>query len=183
MLQACLALEVAHQAGVIHRDIKPHNLFLCRGDDATGLIKLLDFGIVRLREPTARHITWTGMVVGTPVYLAPEIWLGQGADERSDLYSLGVTLRFLLTGETPAIGAALPDPATAGPGGDRPLQERLESILRRCLAPDPAARVQSARELYQELELLLAASPATPDLRAGIAGFSSSNDQSTRYLH
>jgi serine/threonine-protein kinase len=149
-MQACLALEVAHEAGVIHRDVKPHNLFLCRGDDDTGLIKLLDFGIVRFREPGNTHITWTGMVVGTPVYLAPEIWQGETADERSDLYALGVTLYFLLTGTTPpAKDAQLALP------GDSPMQRGLAAVVNRCLARNPAERVQTARELYVGLEQLL----------------------------
>lgn len=151
VMQSCLALEVAHEAGVIHRDVKPHNLFLCRGDDETGLIKLLDFGIVRFREPSdTRHITWTGMVVGTPVYLAPEIWQGQSADERSDLYALGVTLYFLLTGTTPSgTDAPLSMPA------DSPVLRGLAAVVQRCLARDPAERMQSAREMYGELEQLL----------------------------
>ncbi|HEX6251513.1 MAG TPA: serine/threonine-protein kinase [Gemmatimonadaceae bacterium] len=150
-MQACLALEVAHEAGVIHRDVKPHNLFLCRGDDETGLIKLLDFGIVRFREPTDAHITWTGMVVGTPVYLAPEIWQGHTADERSDLYALGVTLQFLLTGRTPSGSDAPQLPLAA----DSPVARGLSAVVHRCLARDPAERMQSAREMYGELERLL----------------------------
>lgn len=160
MLQACLALEVAHDAGVIHRDIKPHNFFLCRRDDGAGLIKLLDFGIVRFREARERNITWTGMVVGTPVYVAPELWRGQPADERSDLYSLGVTFHFLLTGRTPAdpgdsrAQARIDfDPLVPASLG---VPDELQSIVRRCLAPEPDERVQSARELHGELSAALA---------------------------
>jgi hypothetical protein len=157
-MQACLALEIAHEAGVIHRDVKPHNLFLCRGDDETGLIKLLDFGIVRFRESPGMDITWTGMVVGTPVYLAPELWHGRAADERSDLFALGVTLYFLLTGKTPSNPVSFfPDPAGGVGGSVRArLQQRLETLVMQCLAQDPAERVQTAREMYRRLEELLA---------------------------
>lgn len=162
MMQACRALEVAHAQGVIHRDIKPHNLFVCRADDDPDFIKLLDFGIVRLREHRGSEITWTGMLVGTPVYIAPEVWMGHPADERSDLYSLGVTFAYVLSGTTPgASGPPNAGPASAGqlpaplfPAPATPLEQGLESLIRRCLARDPAERVGSARELYDELARL-----------------------------
>jgi eukaryotic-like serine/threonine-protein kinase len=169
VMQACIALEVAHAAGVIHRDIKPHNLFLCRGDDETGLIKLLDFGIVRLRDRWGDDITWTGMVVGTPVYVAPELWRGHAADERSDIYGLGVTFYFLLTGRTPFAKVEVSaKPAaqqlTTGPVSlsvASPLQSSLETLVSHCLARNPAQRVQSARTLHRELAELLAQSAVT----------------------
>ncbi|MFP5356230.1 MAG: serine/threonine-protein kinase, partial [Gemmatimonadota bacterium] len=161
-MQACLALEEAHGAGIIHRDIKPHNLFLTRVDDDPDFVKLLDFGIVRLREPTmaSADLTWTGVVVGTPAYLAPELMEGCPADERSDLFALGVTLHVLLTGRSPFANF---------PGGQMPrgLDVRsayeamhphrdarahaLTSVILRCLEGDPDDRVQSARELHDAL--------------------------------
>jgi serine/threonine-protein kinase len=152
VMQACLALEVAHAAGVIHRDIKPHNLFLCRADDDPDFIKLLDFGIVRFRDPRGSDLTWTGMLVGTPAYLAPELWHGGTADERTDIYALGVTMYFLLTGQTPRSPIGLDDtPVDLVAVGASAEHRRLTAVIARCLASDPSERVQSARELYEEL--------------------------------
>lgn len=162
VMQACLALEEAHAAGIIHRDLKPHNLFMTRGGDDPDFVKLLDFGVARLRDPAAstEALTWTGIVVGTPSYLAPELWQGAPADERSDIYALGATLHFLVSGATPSINRARD---TAQAGGDAPkreathpytdvLPEELRPILRRCLATSPEHRFQSAHELYDALE-------------------------------
>jgi len=165
VMQACAALEEAHAAKIIHRDLKPHNLYLTRGEDEPDFIKLLDFGIARLRVegPGNEHLTQTGTMVGTPAYLAPEVWRGAVADERSDVYSLGVTLYYLLTGLTPFEGMSLVQLqaahltakplklALAGRGAE---VERLEVLLLRCLARVPEERVQSARELREALEAL-----------------------------
>lgn len=161
-MQACLALEEAHEAGIIHRDIKPHNLFLTRVDDDPDFVKLLDFGIVRLREPTmaSAELTWTGVVVGTPAYLAPELLEGVPADERSDLFALGVTLHVLLTGCSPFAnypGGRMPKGLDVRASYDAMHPNRdarshaLTSVILRCLESDPADRVQSARELYDAL--------------------------------
>ena len=141
--QACLALEEAHRAGIIHRDLKPNNLFLIRGGPDEDFVKLLDFGIARLLEPApgGDSLTRTGLLVGTPAYLAPEVWAGGAADERSDIYALGVTLHFLVTGRTPQEapqGVAVPP--------------ELDRIVRRCLAPRPDERMPSARALHAALE-------------------------------
>jgi serine/threonine-protein kinase len=156
IMQACLALEVAHNAGVIHRDIKPQNLFVAAVDGEADLIKLLDFGIVRIREPRERHLTWTGILVGTPTYLAPELWSGTAADERSDVYSIGVTLYFLLSGRLPSASTTSPPSGVPAPIFDRPTppQRELEAVVRRCLQPDPAQRMPSARSLYDALATL-----------------------------
>jgi len=164
VMQACSALEEAHAAKIIHRDLKPHNLYLTRGEAEPDFIKLLDFGIARLRveESGNEHLTQTGTMVGTPAYLAPEVWRGAVADERSDIYSLGVTLHYLLTGLTPFEGMSLVQLQAAQLTG-KPLQlhlargaegERLEALLCRCLARLPEERVQSARELREALGAL-----------------------------
>ncbi|HET9292933.1 MAG TPA: serine/threonine-protein kinase [Gemmatimonadales bacterium] len=141
--QACMALEEAHAAGIIHRDIKPNNLILASGEPGEDLVKLLDFGVARLREPApgAEHLTRTGMLIGTPAYLAPELWQGGDASERSDIYALGVTLHFLLTGVTPR----------HAPQGTR-VPPELEPLVRRCLATRPEDRMPSARALREALE-------------------------------
>jgi eukaryotic-like serine/threonine-protein kinase len=93
--QLAEALQCAHQEGIIHRDIKPQNLLL----DAFGTLKVSDFGVARLAQ-RANTLTQAGMVVGTPTYMAPEQLLEEGADARSDLYSVGVVLYECLTGRT-----------------------------------------------------------------------------------
>jgi serine/threonine-protein kinase len=156
-MQACLSLEEAHAVGIIHRDIKPENLMLCRTVDGRNRLKLLDFGIARIRAPETGEpqLTRTGVLTGTPAYMAPEIWHGAPADERSDIYSLGVTLHFVLTGETP------PKPwitaETAAEGGTAAgtaIPEPLKSVIARCLAKHPEARYQSVPELRRALEAL-----------------------------
>ena len=161
-MQACRALEEAHATGIIHRDLKPHNLFLTRVDDDPDFVKLLDFGIARLRDPagSAESLTWTGVVVGTPSYLAPELWQGSPADQRSDAYALGATLHYLVSGAAPSVR---PTQGVAGDGDEVQHQgtghslyelelRELRSILARCLATSPENRYQSARELYDALE-------------------------------
>jgi len=161
-MQACLALEEAHALGIIHRDLKPHNLYLTRMPDEPDFIKLLDFGIARLRagDLHADKLTMTGLMVGTPAYVAPELWLGGEADERSDIYAFGVTLHVLLTGVTPFDGwsmaqlqaahfSAEPPPLRLTPGDAT--THRLESLLVRCLAWSATDRIQTVRELREAL--------------------------------
>ncbi|MEZ4313087.1 MAG: serine/threonine-protein kinase, partial [Polyangiaceae bacterium] len=103
--QACVGLARAHAAGVVHRDIKPENLFLARPGDGSVVVKVLDFGVAKIRRSAdhtgasggvtapARSMTASGQIVGTPLFLAPEMLDGEkGADVRSDVYSMGVTL-------------------------------------------------------------------------------------------
>jgi len=141
IMQACLALEGAHAAGIIHRDIKPHNLFVTELDGDPDFVKLLDFGVVRFRAPAPGdgRLTQPGALVGTPAYLAPELWEGAQADERSDMYGLGVTLLFLLTGQE-WLGASWPSEVA-------PVPPALEALVRHCMAVGPDDRVQSARDL------------------------------------
>jgi len=164
-IQACLALEEAHAADIIHRDLKPHNLFLTHAPGEPDLVKLLDFGVARLSVEAERGepLTQTGMIVGTPVYLAPELWQGAPADARSDIYALGVTLCVLLTGATPFDGLSVPELQRIHFEPDPPplelpetvlLDPRLEALLLRCLARSAGERVQSARELRAELAML-----------------------------
>jgi eukaryotic-like serine/threonine-protein kinase len=102
----CEALDAAHRLGLVHRDIKPENIVLIAQRDGPPVAKILDFGISRLREETSgvKGLTQTGMVIGTPEYMSPEQALGKRGDDidgRSDLYSLGVVMYRMLTGELP----------------------------------------------------------------------------------
>jgi serine/threonine-protein kinase len=161
-LQACLALEEAHAAGVIHRDLKPHNLHLTRMPDQPDFLKLLDFGIARLRAANtpSERLTVAGLMVGTPAYLAPELWLGNEADERSDIYAFGITLHVMLTGVTPFDGWSISQLMAAHLSGKMPtlrvqhvnsLSERLEAVMLRCLAWSASERLQTVRELHEAL--------------------------------
>jgi Protein kinase domain len=162
-----LALQHTHERGVLHRDLKPHNVLLEPG----GRVALTDFGLARLTDRT-RH-TETGEVLGTPAYMAPEQAAGQvdGIGPPADVYGLGATLFALLTGEPPFRGATflnvcyavLEQPAPA-PSSLRPgLPPGLDALVLRCLAKAPADRPGLA-ELRGELERL-ATGGATPRAR------------------
>ena len=152
--QLAAALEVAHAEGVIHRDIKPQNVLL----DAAGVLKVMDFGIARLAERSST-ITQTGMVVGTPAYMAPEQLLDEAVDARSDLYATGVVLYECLTGVLP-FSAGSPIALIAKVLNSTPVPPResvpdvpgpLSSLVMRLIARDPVERPQSATELGELL--------------------------------
>jgi len=146
--QLCDAVQYAHEQGIIHRDIKPQNVLL----QSRTHVLLGDFGIAR--DLTQTHITTTGAGIGTVEYMAPEQALGQ-TDTRSDIYSLGVVLYQMLTGQVPYTGSTpfqvlmrhttepLPDPRQLNPN----LPADVVSVLQRALAKDPTQRFQSAQAL------------------------------------
>ena len=147
------ALEHAHRAGVVHRDMKPANVMVTDG----GGVKIMDFGVARVCG--AEHMTMDGYVVGTPAYMAPEQVLAQEVDGRADLYSVGVVLYRLLTGALPfeadtPVGmlhqqiAELPTPLSQHRDD---LPEWCETIVQRALAKSPAARFQTAGEFREAL--------------------------------
>ena len=155
--QLCRALEVAHEAGVIHRDIKPHNMVVERD----GTLKVMDFGIARLatRAP-AQGLTEAGMVIGTPEYMAPEQLLGDELDARADIYSAGVVLYECLTGKLPfqaptpiaLIARVLeetPDPPRAV-FADIP--QSISALVMRAMSRERDARPASAKALHDALE-------------------------------
>lgn len=158
--QACASLVEAHAAGILHRDIKPENLFAARIGDEVDVVKLLDFGLAKVVMPDEDvTLTHGAFVGGTPRYMAPEVCAGRDADARSDLYSLGATLYFLVTGTPPFSGDSTgalfdqhlrqePEP----PSRRAPVPAALEEVILRCLAKDPAQRFASAAELDRALE-------------------------------
>lgn len=171
-VQACRSLTEAHEAGIIHRDIKPANLFATRSSDDPHLLKVLDFGIARWVDGERDHArTQVGATLGTPTYMAPELFIGQPADARSDLYSLGATLYHLLAGTPPFLAdddaglmaahrsdPPLPPSLRRGEG----LPSELEAVVLRCLAKDPEDRFPSARALAEALERSFGGAPWTP---------------------
>jgi serine/threonine-protein kinase len=151
--QVCDALAYAHAHGVVHRDIKPDNILV----DAAGRVKVADFGIARLVDGDARLITAPEQTAGTPHYQSPEALAGAPPDPRMDLYALGVVLYQLITGRLPL-------------GDFAPLPGRLDGVVRRALATDPARRYRDADEMRRALEGA-APAPATtlpPDERTWI---------------
>ncbi|HEX7185776.1 MAG TPA: tetratricopeptide repeat protein [Thermoanaerobaculia bacterium] len=152
--QLALALEVAHEEGVVHRDLKPANVLI----DTTERAYVTDFGVARsLNSP---GVTRAGTVIGTLDYLSPEQAGGEEVDARSDLYALGILLFEMLTGELPFAGSSAAETlAQRLTGATRDLQAlrrdvppRLAAIARRLLERDPARRFQSARELIDALD-------------------------------
>ena len=159
--QACRSLEEAHDKGLVHRDVKPSNLFAAEVGDERDVLKLLDFGIARsLLEGTHSNATRTGTVRGTPAYLAPECCKGETATPASDLYGLGATLYHLVTGSPPFVGDDLSivaqhredTPVRPSVRRGAELPAGLEEIILRCLAKDPGERFSSARTLREALE-------------------------------
>ncbi|MFZ5470072.1 MAG: protein kinase domain-containing protein [Myxococcota bacterium] len=169
--QVAQALTAAHQVGVVHRDVKPDNIFLTEreGED---FVKVLDFGVAKLRSSeTFSGATQSGMVVGTPSYMAPEQALGEAVDPRADVYSLMSVLYSLLRGKPPfeasSLGAlmaklvtqpALPLPERSAAGDVIPLD--LRALVACCLSKKPRQRVQTMAELAQLLAPFEAAPPA-----------------------
>ena len=151
------ALARAHAVGVIHRDIKPHNLLV----SYTGDVKLVDFGLAAW-DPNnldAANGPTDKRRVGTPEYLAPEVWMNKGAGVCSDIYGLGASLYFLVAGRSPYVGMTLESQRQAHLEGEVVFPDQLPSIVQgliaRCLAKDPSCRPKSARELASQIDGVL----------------------------
>jgi eukaryotic-like serine/threonine-protein kinase len=161
----CDALAAFHATGGVHRDVKPENVFLIRRLDAPMTVKLLDFGIARVRgEVQRQRATAMGVVVGTPDYMAPEQMMGELLDERVDLYAVGVIGYQLLTGELPfkSFRQKMFEqvPSIRERRNDVPVA--LEGLLCRALAADPVHRFVSAAEMREELGAVLGARKSAP---------------------
>jgi predicted Ser/Thr protein kinase/lysylphosphatidylglycerol synthetase-like protein (DUF2156 family) len=140
----CDALEYAHEEGLVHRDIKPENLLI----DKKGRVKIADFGLAKLlrREPLDMTLTLSGMALGTLRYMAPEqMDKPESVDHRADLYSLGVVIYEMLTGETPVGRFELPSQKAQ-------VDVRLDQIVLHALEREPARRYQHASEVRDDVE-------------------------------
>jgi serine/threonine protein kinase len=181
LIQACASLAEAHDRGMIHRDVKPANLFVCRAADEVDVVKVLDFGLVRAAqqgaEPIAAtsltphaeppqaesspRITQMGSAMGTPGFMAPEQAMAMELDGRADVYALGGVAFWLLSGQlvfedsevTALLIATISQPADLSHlPPSVPLA--LRDIVQRCLAKDPADRPASARDLAEQLRAI-----------------------------
>jgi eukaryotic-like serine/threonine-protein kinase len=160
VVDICRGLDFAHKRGVFHRDVKPANIRLLQD----GSVKLVDFGIARLENST---MTQTGMMLGTPSYMAPEVLRGHRVDHRADMWAVGVVLYELLTGErpfdAPTIAALIynivhtePPPVDAAALG---VPDGITAILERALAKDPGGRYRDLAEMADALQLVLGLTP------------------------
>jgi eukaryotic-like serine/threonine-protein kinase len=165
MLQMCDALDFAHRQKVIHRDIKTANTMWTREKK----VKIMDFGLAKVVEEVRNHTT---LVSGTPYYMSPEQTLGRNIDQRTDLYSLGVTLFELATGTLPFkegnvpyhhVHTPAPDPCSLNPK----LPPLLAQIISRCLEKDPARRFQTAGEIASLVRSALAKRQDASESRSG----------------
>jgi serine/threonine protein kinase len=160
--QACLSLAEAHALGLVHRDVKPANLFACRLGPQYDFVKVVDFGVVsRHTQPTPSQITTVGTVLGTPAYLAPELVSGSHSfDGRADLYALGCVAFWLLTGRPPFEGKdaiavlvhhASTPPARPSTMSEESIPTELDTIVLDCLSKDPSRRPANAEDLLERL--------------------------------
>ncbi|MHB8876827.1 MAG: serine/threonine-protein kinase, partial [Myxococcaceae bacterium] len=155
--QICGALEAAHRVGVVHRDIKPDNIFLTQRSGMLDFVKVLDFGVAKLTaalEDAPKLGTMAGTIIGTPTYMSPEQACGAGADARSDIYAVGVVLYELLTGRVPFEAEAFPklvvqiltqQPPPLGETSlaGEPIPPALSSLVLSCLEKQPENRPAS----------------------------------------
>lgn len=161
-------LAAAHQQGIIHRDLKPSNVFVIDAG-AGGGVRLLDFGLAKLLG--VETLTSTGMVAGTPSYIAPEAWRGEkGLDHRIDVYSLGVLIFRCLGGQVPFQTKSMLELCRWATSGERPSLRALRKSLpasidvwvQKALAVDRDDRFQSVQAMWNALESMLAETVSSP---------------------
>jgi serine/threonine protein kinase len=149
MLEVCEALAYAHEQGVVHRDIKPDNIMVLRGE----AVKLMDFGLASIGQESG--LTQTGMTMGTFAYMSPEQARGEKLDARSDIFSLGVTFYEMLTGEQAfkgeGPGAIVNEILSKDPEPPTGLPAHVSRTLAKCLRKRPAYRFQSVSEIVDSL--------------------------------
>ncbi len=168
--QLCLAMEAAHEVGVVHRDLKPQNILIDKDDNTY----ISDFGLAKSLETEATQMTRTGQILGTPRYMSPEQVEAMDTDHRSDLYSLGLIIYEMFTGELPFRGDSamqlMYQRVTSEPKDPRAVRpeipEYIGNMILKCLQKDPANRYQSAREILNDLDAQQA--PVIPPSRSSV---------------
>jgi serine/threonine-protein kinase len=155
------AVHHAHNAGLVHRDLKPGNIMLVESDSQGDVVKIVDFGIAKLQQE-AQKLTRLGEVWGSPVYMSPEQCQGSTLDKRSDVYSLGVCLFESLSGQLPFFGKNYfetmtmqinePPPSIRQVRPDLLFNEELDLVLSKALAKDPEQRFQSVKDFKIQME-------------------------------
>jgi serine/threonine protein kinase len=178
--QILAGLKAAHDAGVIHRDPKPENVLIAETEDGRAIIKLLDFGLAKLRALDAADsgsptipggLTTPGTVMGTFGYMSPEQLQGEEVDERADIFAVGVMVVESLTGRRPFEGKSYAELLTTvlhqtfTLPGDAPAVRRLDAVLRKCLAKERTSRYATVIELQGALIPSLKGCPQLSSLR------------------
>src|SRR5213080_49022 len=172
MQPICGGIAAAHRQGIVHRDLKPLNVMVCEGLPTTEGVKILDFGLAKIKsgELLGSFIAaQTTGLMGSPFYMAPEQWSDEPPDARADIYSLGVMLFQMLSGEVPFKGSSIPSimkkhltqdvPSLASKGVDVPPQ--IEAVILHAMAKEPKRRTASADQFVDELRAAMAAASAT----------------------
>ncbi len=162
MIQVCSSLAEAHEKRIVHRDVKPENIFILKGPGGHDIVKVLDFGLAKLRESSElADVTTSGSVVGTPYYMSPEQVRGEAVDSRSDIYSLGAVLYKCLTGHPPFdaqtpmgiltkhLTEEVPSPSERFPRLAIPRE--MSGVVLKALSKEPASRPASVREFQRAL--------------------------------
>ncbi|MCA9664965.1 MAG: protein kinase [Myxococcales bacterium] len=163
LAQLADALDHAHQMAVVHRDLKPENILLTEVRGQKDYVKILDFGIAKVKSAEygdMESLTMQGQVFGTAEYMSPEQATGEPTDGRSDIYALGCLAYEMITGNPPFLGPAVRvlqahvnDPVSAPSTRlkDHPIPPAVDALILRCLAKEPVDRYQSGAELRQDL--------------------------------
>ncbi len=188
--QVCQGLAAAHAAGVMHRDIKPQNIFVLTEPGAKvpprPSVKVLDFGLSRFMDSVGTQLTRDGVIMGTPAYMAPEQASGNAVDYRADIYGVGAVLYALITGKPPHEGETLQELLVAVLNEAPPLPRsinpeipaNLELVIQRAMSRNPDERYQSMQELDEALSVF--SEPLPSATRAGLqlrpAGFNPQPD-------